>query len=376
MRKRRVAPSFITLLLVVSLGALVTSQGKGGGDETGEYEVVAGWPQNYCGAGHVIGSTAGVWAENPDRVFVFSRGCLPVVQDTRGPAENFIPLRNASGYDLSQADKTRHPRWDHIVNIVDRNGRLVESWEQHNKLFVRPHRVLISPYDPDRHIWLVDDGAHSIYKFTNDGKKLVMTLGEFKVPGNDDRHFARPTDIAWLPDGTFFVSDGYTNTRVVKFDRNGKFLMTWGQRGNEPNETRPGYMNTVHAVVVDKNRRVYISDRANSRIQVFDENGTFLDAWPNLRRPYALLMSADQHLWVSDGTTQKFLKFDLTGKLLYSWGTFGQFPGGFWGVHQFSVDTDGNLYTADVHVGRPQKFRPKPGADRSKLIGAPMRATS
>jgi hypothetical protein len=376
MRTARVAPSFVAILVVTVGGVLVTSQGKGGGDETGEYEVVAGWPQNYCGAGHVIGSTAGIWAESPDRVIVFSRGCLPVLKDDRGPAENFIPLRNASNYDLSQADASRHPRWDHIVNIVDRNGRLVESWEQHNKLFVRPHRVLINPYDPERHIWLVDDGAHSIYKFTNDGKKLVMTLGEFKVPGNDERHFARPTDIAWLPDGTFFISDGYTNTRVVKFDRNGKFLMTWGQRGNEPNETRPGYMNTVHAIVIDKNRRIYISDRANSRIQVFDENGKFLDAWPNLKRPYALLLSADQHLWVSDGTTQKFLKFDLTGKLLHAWGTFGQFPGGNWGVHQFSVDSEGNLYTADVHVGRPQKYRPKPGADRSKLIGAPMRATS
>ena len=113
---------------------------------------------------------------------------------------------------------------------------------------MRPHRVLINPYDPEKHVWLVDDGAHSIYKFTNDGKKLVMTLGEFKVPGNDEKHFDRPTEIAWLPDGTFFVSDGYVNTRVVKFDKDGKFLMTWGQKGNEPNETRPGYMNTVHAI--------------------------------------------------------------------------------------------------------------------------------
>jgi peptidylamidoglycolate lyase len=214
---------------------------------------------------------------------------------------------------------------------------------------------------------------HSIYKFTNDGKTLVMTLGEFKVPGDDQRHFARPTEVAWLPDGTFFVTDGYTNTRVVKFDKDGKFLMTWGMKGNEPNETRPGYMNTVHAIAIDKNRRIYISDRANARIQVFDENGKFLAVWPGLRRPYSFLMSADQHLWVSDGNTQKFLKFDLTGRLLFSWGTFGQFPGGFWGVHQFDVDSEGNLYTADVHVGRPQKFRPKTGADRSQLIGAPAR---
>jgi peptidylamidoglycolate lyase len=214
-----------------------------------------------------------------------------------------------------------------------------------------------------------------IYKFTNDGSKLVMSLGEFRVPGNDDRHFARPTDIAWLPDGTFFVSDGYTNTRVVKFDRDGKFLMTWGMRGTPPNETRPGYMNTVHAVAIDKNRRIYISDRSNSRIQVFDEHGKFLDVWPNVRRPYAFYMSGDQHLWVSDGVTQKFLKFDSTGKLLYAWGTFGTFPGGVWGVHQFSVDNEGNLYTGDVHIGRPQKFRPRAGADPTRLIGRPMRVS-
>jgi hypothetical protein len=135
-------------------------------------------------------------------------------------------------------------------------------------------------------------------------------------------------------------------------------------------------MNTVHAIAIDKNRRIYISDRSNSRIQVFDENGKFLDVWPNVRRPYAFLMSADQHLWVSDGTTQKFLKFDLTGKLLFTWGTFGQFPGGFWGVHQFSVDSEGSLYTADVHVGRAQKFRPKPGATKSQLIGPPIRGVN
>src|SRR6185436_19901444 len=99
-----------------------------------------------------------------------------------------------------------------------------------------------------------------------------------------------------------------------------------------------------------KDVKVYASGRANSRIQVFDENGKFLDAWPNIRRPYSLLMSKDQHLWVTDGSTQKVLKYDLTGKLLYSCGTFGAFPGGFWGVHQFHVDSEGSLYTADVHV--------------------------
>jgi peptidylamidoglycolate lyase len=366
----------VLFLFAVAATGLVPGE-KGGGDEFGPYELVANWPQNPCGEGYQTGSTAGIFAESPDRVFIFQRGCLPELTDgTTGGSQSLIPSRNASGFDLSRDDPKRHPRWDHNLYVVDREGKMIESWEQHNGIFVRPHRAKISPYDPERHVWLVDDGAHQVTKFTNDGKKIVMQLGEFRVPGDDESHFARPTDIAWLPDGTFFVTDGYTNTRVVKFDKDGKFLMTWGQKGNAPNETRPGYMNTVHGIAIDNDRRVYIADRANSRVQVFDENGKFLDVWPNIRRPYYILMSADQHLWVSDGRTQKFTKFDLNGKLLYSWGTFGAFPGGFWGVHQFSVDSEGNLYTADVHIGRPQKFRPKPGADPAKLVGEALRAVT
>jgi peptidylamidoglycolate lyase len=378
--------ALIAALCVVGLGAALASSQekvKGGDDTTGPYELVAGWPENVCGEGYQLGSTAGIWAQTPDRVFIFQRGCLPIIKATPGAGGgpggggggsvfgpgSLVPVRNASGYDLSQEDKARHPRWDHSLYVVDRNGKMVESWEQHNALFVRPHRVLINPYDPEKHVWLVDDGAQKVYKFTNDGKKLVMSLGEFKVAGNDETHFGRPTDIAWLPDGTFFVSDGYTNTRVVKFDKDGKFLLTWGQKGTPPNEKRPGYFNTVHAIAIDKNRRVYIADRANSRIQIFDENGKFIEEWPNVRRPYSIQLDENQNFWVADGTTQKFTKFNPAGELQYSWGTFGAFPGGFWGVHQFSVDSEGNLYTADVHVGRPQKFRPKKGANPAHLVG-------
>ena len=319
-RKLSVAAALVGI--VWSVGILAQ---KGGGDETGPYDLVAGWPQNYCGEGHVIGSTAGIWAESPDRVYIFSRGCLPVIKETGGAANSFIPSRNASGYDLAQKDTTRHPRWDHVFNVVDRNGKLIESWEQHNKLFVRPHRILVNPYDPDRHVWLVDDGAHAVYKFTRDGKTLVQTIGTPMQPGNDATHFNRPTDVAWLPDGTFFVSDGYVNTRVVKFDKNGKFIMTWGEKGNEPTETRPNYMNTVHAIAIDKARKIYISDRANSRVQVFDENGKFLDMW-TLKSPHwpasqntlmvNHIITTDQMLWVADATTSRLLKYDLNGNHL------------------------------------------------------------
>jgi peptidylamidoglycolate lyase len=371
MKKISAAVAVFAVLLGIA-GFAQNRQDKGGGDVTGPYEVVPGWPQNWCGPGFVIGSTAGIWAESPDRVIIFSRGCLP---ELKQPGD-LVPTRNASGFDLSQKDPANHPRWDHIVNIVDRNGRLVESWEQHNKLFVRPHRVLVSPHDPERHVWLVDDGAHAIFKFTRDGKQLVQTIGTPRMPGNDQTHFARPTDIAFLADGTFFVSDGYVNTRVVKFDRTGKYLTSWGMAGTPPNETRPYYMNTVHAIVIDKKNRLYVSDRANHRVQIFDENGKFLEAWPNVPLPYSFLMSDDQHLWSASGQTQKFTKYDLNGRLLAAWGTFGAMPGGFWGVHQFHVDSENNLYTADVHVGRPQKFRPKPNlsaAERVRLIGPPTR---
>jgi len=247
---------------------------------------------------------------------------------------------------------------------ASRAVRVAHDAEQHNKLFVRPHRVVMNPYDPERHVWVIDDGAHSIYKFTRD-QKLVMTLGEFRKPASDQTHFGRPTDIAWLPNGDFFVSDGYENTRVVKFNKDGKYLLEWGK----PGKTAPAEFNTVHGIAVDNQRRVYVADRANSRIQIFDENGKFLDQWPNIRFPYYIYISRDQHLWVGDGYTNKILKYDLNGKLLYSWGTFGSFPGGIWGPHQFSVDSENNFYIADVHNGRIQKFRPKQGSDPATLVG-------
>ena len=364
------------LVFTVAIAATaVVVPDKGGDDLTGPYNLVAGWPQNPCGEGYMFGSTAGIFAESPNRVLIFQRGCLPVLPDGGsdwGPGD-LEPERNASGFDLSRDDAERHPRWDHNLYIVNRDGKMIDSWEQYNHMFVRTHKVKINPYDPEQHVWLIDDSAHQFWKITNDGSKIVQTWGVFREPGNDETHFGRPTDIAWLPDGTFFISDGYTNTRVLKFDKDGKLLKIWGEKGTPPNETRPGYMNTVHSVAIDDNRRLYVADRANSRVQIFDENGTFLEAWPNIRRPYYIYMSADQHLWVSDGTTQKFTKFDLSGNLLYSWGTFGAMPGGFFGVHQFDVDSEGSLYTADVHIGRPQKFTPKPGANPANLVGEPKR---
>jgi DNA-binding beta-propeller fold protein YncE len=336
---------------------------SGGDDVTGPYDLVADWPQNPCGEGYTIGSVGGVFAETADRVYVFMRGCLkPAAVST-----TIVPTRNAAGFDLTAAADSMHPKWENVVTVYDRTGKVVESWNDKNDMFVRPHRVRINPADPEKHVWLIDDGAHSIYKFTHAGE-LVMKLGEFKVPGNDSLHFNRPTDVAWMPNGDFFVSDGYNNTRVVKFDKDGKFLLQWGEPGEAGTEKRPNHFNTVHGVAVDKQHRVYVLDRANHRVQIFDAMGKYLSEF-YARFPYSMEITADDHIWIGDGQTNKMIEYDLNGRVLYSWGTFGNFPGGIWGPHQFSVDNENNLYIADVHNGRVQKFTPKAGVNAALLVG-------
>ncbi|HVZ20483.1 MAG TPA: peptidyl-alpha-hydroxyglycine alpha-amidating lyase family protein [Vicinamibacterales bacterium] len=257
------------------------------------------------------------------------------------------------------------------IIVANSKGEVVERWTQWDHLFVAggngPHRIKISPYDPERHVWVVDDTGQQVYEFTHDGSKLVMALGEAGVAGNDEKHFGRPTDIAWLPDGTFFVSDGYVNSRIVKFDKHGKYLMSWGTKGIDP-----GQFNIPHAIDVDRNRHVYVADGHNARIQVFDENGKLLDLWPNIWRPSAIMVSADQHLWIATGATDMMLKYDLHGKLLEAWGKGGTTPGSFHNIHGFSVDSSGTFYAAEAAGGRTQKFRPKPGADPAKLVGVPQ----
>src|SRR5260221_5458103 len=151
----------------------------------------------------------------------------------------------------------------------------------------------------------------------NDGKQLVRTLDERDVAEDDDRHFGRPQDIAWLPDGSLPVADGLGNSRVAKFDKNGKFLMGWGT-----GETGPGQFAGPHGIATDRNRRVYVADRTNHRIQIFDENGKYLDQWTGLRQANDILISADQHVSVADRTHSKVLEYDLYGQLLYYSGTY------------------------------------------------------
>jgi DNA-binding beta-propeller fold protein YncE len=220
----------------------------------------------------------------------------------------------------------------------------------------------MNPYDPEGHVWIVDDWASQVFKFTNDGSELVMTLGEREVYADDQDHFARPTDMAFLPDGNFFVSDGYVNSRIVKFNEDGERLLEWGSSG-----TGPGQFALVHSVKVDANRHVYVADRRNGRIQVFDENGEFLEMWDNMAQPSHIVVAQDQTVWMSDPTLNRLVQFTTEGYFLTSWGAAGSYPGAFSNPHHFDSDQDGNLYVADYSNYRVQKFVPRPGDDVSRL---------
>ena len=378
----------------------------GGQDMFGAYEIVPDWPKPISALpGNekwTWGAGQNVFAESPNRVFILQRGELPNIQRPKsvkllqlGPSIEFpigrLPWRDATsasppgqletpdgkvGDDSDVGKAGVDFNWAHCIVVVDANGNHIENWTQWDKILRRPHSVYISPYDPEKRVWIVDDYRQAIFIFSHDGKKLLQTIGEPNVHGNDDKHFYRPTFIAWLPDGTFFVADGYINTRVVKFDKNGKFLMAWGEKGNPPNEKRPGYFNNVHGVSTDpQTRQVFVNDRQNHRVQVFDENGKYLREWSFGPAPsdiHLIYIGADRMLWAFDRGTSKMLKYDLNGRFLYSWSTWGDFPGGFWGVHGMSVDQEGNFYVAEVDSGRAQKFRPRPGANPAFVVGKPF----
>jgi hypothetical protein len=378
---------------------------KGGQDVFGAYDIVANWPKPISSLpGHekwTWGAGQSVFAESANRVFILQRGELPNLQRPKtiqlpqlGPNIEFpigrLPWRDATstsppgqletpdgkvGDDSDVGKAGVDFNWHHCIVVVDASGNLVEDWTQWDKMLRRPHAVYISPYDPEKRVWVVDDYRHAIFIFSNDGKRLLQTIGEPNVHAADGKHFYRPTFLAWLPDGSFFVADGYANTRVVKFDRNGTYLTAWGEKGTPP-EKRPGYFNNVHGIAVDpQTRQVFVNDRQNHRVQVFDENGKYLREWsfgPPPSDIHLFIITADRYLWAADRGTSKMLKYDLDGNFLYSWGTWGDFPGGMWGVHGLSVDPDGNFYVAEVDSGRAQKYRPRPGANPAFLLGKPV----
>jgi hypothetical protein len=228
----------------------------------------------------------------------------------------------------------------------------------------------ISPYDPARRVWVINETFHQIYVFSNDGRQLLKTLGEKDVPGSDATHFAKPQDVAFLPDGRILVADGLDNHRVVLLDPDMNYLGEFGGNGKGP-----GQFQGVHAVAVGPGGRIFALDRSGGRINVFrttpdPRKVEFVDAWPGFSLPLDLIVNADA-VWMTDLKPLRFVKLDFTGRRLYTWMVPPDLPDGYLEVHTFSVDEEGNLFGGDNQYGRTQKFVPKPGADPALLIEAP-----
>jgi sugar lactone lactonase YvrE len=188
------------------------------------------------------------------------------------------------------------------IQKFDASGKLVFSFGK--GMFNYPHGIYV---DAEDNIW-VSDGrvvknngkGHTVMKFSPQGK-LLMTLGTPGVPGNDATHFNAPSDILIAPSGDIFVADGHggdTNARIVKFDKTGKFIKTWGKHG-----AGPGDFDAPHGLAMDSAGRLFVADRSNSRIQIFDQDGKFLAEWRQFGRPSGVYINKIDILYVADSTS-------------------------------------------------------------------------
>ena len=188
--------------------------------------------------------------------------------------------------------------------------------------------------DPQGNIWLVDAPQHLVYKMDPQGRDVLMRLGQKGVAGTGHNNFNLPTDVAFASNGDIYVTDGYGGARVVKFSRDGKYLLEFGTRG-----TGPGQFGLPHNIVVDAQGRVYVTDRDNARVEVFDPNGRFLKEWRTHGGVSALFMTKDQMIWVGGVLT------DLEGKPV------GRLPfsrGGNNSGHGTVVTASGDVYLAQL----------------------------
>jgi hypothetical protein len=224
---------------------------------------------------------------------------------------------------------------DPAVWVFDHNGKLQRQWGAN--LFTHPYDLVVDRFG---YLWIVDRDENVITKFTEDGQP-VLTLGNKGVAGDNTSHdsFNGPTDVAIAENGDIFVTDGYNNSRVVKFDENGKFLMIFGGIKG----AAIGEFNVPLRIAIDSRGRLVIMDRLNKRIQLWSQDGRFIEEWANLgfKNPAGLAIAPDDTLYLSDSDGQS-IKIVKAGKILEEIdGLDGVRP------HQVTIDQFGALYICD-----------------------------
>jgi len=309
--------------------------------------------------GNTIGETEGVAINSKKHLFVFSR------------TGNAGPARGAQAA--------------HLFEFDEKNA-FVKEWGQNSYGFSFAHAVRV---DKDDNVWVVDEGSNMVMRFNPQGR-VTMVLGrkdeaidyleEFledaahtergrnaKVGAGAGRggSFGRPTDVAFDTQGNIFVSDGYDNSRVAKFTKDGDFVKSIGSRG-----TAPDQFNTPHAITYDNKGLIYVADRGNNRIQVYDGDLNRKAIFSNVRAPWAVCVTppnakGEQFLYSADAGG-KIYKLSLDGKLLGWFGTIGKKVGQFYWVHQMHCVSENEIITGEAQNWRVQRLTLKPTASSTK----------
>lgn len=264
-----------------------------------------------------------------------------------------------------------YTRSNPVVQVFEPDGAFVAGWREDDPRTV-PHAIR---FDREGNVWLVDVGLHVARRFDRSGRPNLV-LGVLGEPGTDERRLDKPTDIAFAADGGIFVSDGYGNNRVVHYDAAGRFVRSWGVLGVER-----GSFSLPHSIAIDSRDRVYVADRNNVRVQVFDREGRLLDVWSNVLVPWTFSILPDDSIWVCGSAPmtwsihpdyptaplgcppkdQLVMRFDTAGRLHELWtlpkGRDGaERPGDVNWIHGLAVGPDGAIYVGDIIGTRLQKF--------------------
>ena len=297
-----------------------------------KYELIKGWlqfPKDFH-----MGQVAGVSVDKNQNVVFFQR----TDRKWTGPFPDSLISSNT-------------------IFIVDKEtGKILYSWGAN--LFIMPHGLTV---DNDNNIWVTDVALQQVFKFSHEGQ-LLMKLGVAKTPGDDSAHFNLPTDVAVARDGSFYVSDGYENSRIVKFSKEGNYLFEWGKKGSGPGE-----FDIPHAIDLDDKGNVYIADRENDRVQVFDANGKFLKLFANesfgniysvaVDKTNNKILATDYISNIISTKGSDIIVFDTTGNIENRFGKSGSYNGPVCRYHNIAVDTAGNIYVGDILENHIQKFK-------------------
>jgi DNA-binding beta-propeller fold protein YncE len=235
----------------------------------------------------------------------------------------------------------------HPVIELDRSGRFLQAWPEF--LGKKPHGLRIGP---DGNIWTVDLESHRAMKWTPDGS-LIMLLGTGSPAADNNAKYAfnRPANLTFGPEGDLFVADGYGNSRVAHYSKEGEYVGQWGTKG-----TGDGEFNLVHDVALDSRGRVYVADRVNQRVQIFDRQGKFMGKWTGLGVIQGLYYVKREDVLYMYDLNARVLKVNLDGKVLGVIGSFGKSPGKIDVPHYLAVDSTGAVYVADFRNWRVEKF--------------------